>query len=93
MLIVGKEIILHMGQNKLQNLQNDNINNVVHININTTTGYCAKCLKILDKGESKNVIKDAEGNEFCDNFCKIDYWRENRLEIDDRLREWKYSGR
>jgi len=56
---------LTLRQNKIQQF----------ININTTTGYCAKCLKILDNGD-KNIVKDVEGNEFCDRECKVDFYLE-----------------
>ena len=77
-----------MGQNNnvIERSMDGRLNNLKN---NT---YCAKCLKELDS-EDSDVVRDVEGNFFCDRFCLNDYWMENRREIDDRLREWKYSDR
>jgi len=76
----SKEIILHMGQNK-----------ITYIDVNITTGYCANCLKNLDdidKSDKWKITKDHNNNEFCDKECKCQFSRENREEIDDIVNMW-----
>jgi len=67
-----------------------------YIDINITTGYCAKCLKMLDdidKSDRKNITRDHNGNEFCDFECKCEFNRSNREEIDDIVKNWFGNGR
>jgi len=67
-----------------------------YIDINITTGYCAKCLKNLndiDKSDRRNITRDHNGNEFCDMECKCDYSRSNREDMDDIVKNWFVNGR
>lgn len=76
-----------MDKNKLlNNRQNTNII------VNTVSGYCAKCLRELS-GDSKDIVKDAEGNWFCCAECRLEYWQEIRREMDCQYREWRNGGR
>jgi hypothetical protein len=63
-----------MTDKKLQN------NNII---LGNKSGYCSKCLRELDGDR----VVDHEGNEFCDNYCKIDFWREHRKEIESLVKE------
>ena len=68
------------------------INNInYNIKVNIVTGYCAKCLKVLDEN-SKDVVRDNEANWFCCFECKRDFWAENRRERDCGFREWINGG-
>ena len=58
-----------------QNCKNNNINNIT---------YCAKCGSVL----TNKRVKDHNGYEFCDNFCRKEYHSENTKEADSRYREW-----
>jgi len=53
-------------------------------NINSKN-YCTKCLSVL--GDS--MVKDVEGNLFCDESCRRDYYYENRREMDSILSEFR----
>jgi hypothetical protein len=66
-----------MTQNRLQN---NNING-------NSDKYCSKCLSVL----GDNKVKDGEGNWFCDEICRNQFWTENRKERDTILREWLRS--
>ena len=68
---------------KLQQSQNTYINK---------SKYCTKCLRELDMND-RDIVKDAEGNLFCDFECKQSYWREVNKELDCCLSEWRRSGR
>jgi len=57
-----------LKQNILNNIQDIKQNN----NNNT---YCSNCLKLLDN--NKDVVKDIEGNEFCDKICRSYFLKEN----------------
>ena len=80
------------GQNENKLEQNKNINYINSLNINITTGYCAKCLKILDSND-KDIVKDVEGNEFCCRECRKYYYMEIRKEMDSMLEEWRNGGK
>jgi len=67
-----------------------------YIDVNVTTGYCAKCLKNLDdidKSDRKYIVKDHNGNEFCCRECRCDYGRSNREDMDDIVKNWFGNGR
>jgi len=49
---------------------------------NNTNTYCAKCLRLLDD-EDRDIVKDIEGNEFCDRECRKDFYLECRQDMDD----------
>ena len=49
---------------------------------NTNTYFCAKCLKELDN-DDRDVVKDVDGNEFCDRECRKDFYLECRQDMDD----------
>jgi len=38
--------------------------------------YCAKCLSVL----GDKVVKDILGQEFCNKFCRSEWWAEDRKE-------------
>jgi len=64
-----------LKQNILNNIQNNNISD-------NNTYFCAKCLRLLDS-EDSDVVKDIEGNLFCDRWCKSDFLRENYKLIEE----------
>ena len=85
-----------MMQNKInderinENILNENKSRQ-YIDVNITTGYCAKCLKNLDdidKSDKKNITRDHNGNEFCCRECRCDYGRSNREDMDDIVKNW-----
>ncbi len=47
--------------------------------------YCAKCLSVL--GERR--VRDAAGREFCSNFCRSEWWAEERRSAEEVYRWWK----
>lgn len=67
--------------NKINNINIDKLSKSQYTYINKKTGYCSKCLEIL--GENKVI--DVEGNEFCDNQCRREYW----LEINQHMYDLK----
>ena len=84
-----------MGQNENKSQQIVNINYKNNLNINIITGYCAKCLKMLDdidKSDRNNITRDHNGNEFCDMECKRYFSRENREDMDDIVKNWFGNG-
>lgn len=74
-----------MTNNKLQNNWSGSGNKNGNIFVNKT-GYCSKCLRELDMSD-KDIVKDAEGNLFCDSSCRRDYHYENYREMDSLMRE------
>ena len=54
--------------------------------INNTKVYCSKCCS--DISNRKSVVKDHEGNVFCDRWCRKDWFQEERKERDCRISEW-----
>ena len=56
---------------------------------NKDNTYCEKCLTKLDK--NKNYITDHNGNVFCDEECRSDFYLEIKREMDSRYNQW--SGR
>ena len=50
------------------------LNNIQDIKQNNNT-YCSNCLKLLN--DNKDMVKDIEGNEFCDKICRSYFLKEN----------------
>jgi len=90
-----------MEKNKINDERiNENILSInksrQYIDVNITTGYCAKCLKNLDdidKSDRKNITRDHNGNEFCCRECKKYFSRENKEDMDDIVKNWFGNGR
>lgn len=66
-----------MAKNRLQIGLNNKINHFANINTYNKK-YCSKCLSVL--GEDR--VKDSEGNEFCCESCRVDFWRDVRKEFE-----------
>jgi len=47
--------------------------------------YCSKCLGVL----GDDMVKDAEGNEFCCSICRREFYLEIRQDMDDIMSEFK----
>jgi len=62
----------------------DNVSSDENSNENSIN-YCSKCLSVL----GDDMVKDVEGNEFCDCECRHEYWREIRLDMDDLVSEFR----
>lgn len=78
---------MFMVENKLEFVLNsDSDSEITNINVNTCVNkvsYCSKCLRLLDN--SNDIVRDYEGNLFCDSDCRADFWRENKKEMDSIL--------
>lgn len=45
---------------------------------------CYKCFSPL----GDNRVKDHNGNEYCCEFCRREFYAENRKEMDARYNDW-----
>lgn len=49
-----------------------------------STPRCAKCL-----GKIKKMVRDVEGNKFCSEFCRSEWWAERRRSEQEVYRWWR----